>query len=261
MKKILSLAAALFVFVFAGCDLITGTDPTDSGTSTGTGVTAKALVGTWKQVRNFDDGDVYITQYTFYSDGTFISLSDEYYSGTHDYDADKGSYVVDSKGNVTFTCNYDANDLQSFSIPDDSQWVYDSTPYIYTLPALIIGDQLYLETFFIAQGAVSGIVGTWAVESMHPDINNNDTPTYTKIVLTFNNDGTENEEYYKSTTGTYGLSDSRSGTYSYSNGTLQLTYQDSEQTNIYNIKVNIYQNKYLIFGNETSATANAYFKQ
>jgi len=259
MKKILSLSAALFVFVLAGCDLITGTDPTDSSTSTSTGVTAKALVGTWKKVRN-DDNNVYTTQYTFYSDGTFINLSDECLNGTHDYDADKGTYVVDSKGNVTFTCNYYANDLQSFSIPDDSQWVYDSTPYIYTLPALIIGDQLYLETFFIAQGAVSGIVGTWAVESMHPDINNNDTPTYTKIVLTFNNDGTMNEKTYNSTTGNYGLPEIEyTLTYTYSNGSLQMKTPEGQLSPVY--KVIIFQNKYLILGNETSATANAYFKQ
>jgi len=95
---------------------------------------------------------------------------------------------------------------------------------------------------------------------MHPDINNNDTPTYTKIVLTFNNDGTMNEKIYNSTTGNYGLPEIEyTLTYTYSNGSLQMKTPEGQLSPVY--KVIIFQNKYLILGNETSATANAYFKQ
>lgn len=112
----------------------------------------------------------------------------------------------------------------------------------------------------IAQGTVSGIVGTWAVKGMNK-IWNNDThnydQTYYKIEYLFNNDGTVIRNIYESSDGTFGLPESDTGPYTYSNGTLTWTVNGTTYIN----KVTVYNNKYLVWGDATSPSANAYIKQ
>jgi len=261
MKKLLSLSLSLslVVLLFAGCDLITGSgDPTNTVTPS---VTKEQLLGTWKKTYN-NGSTTNITQYTFNADGTFIELQDNVSSDTpdtHNYYALKGTFSVDAEGNFTITYTDYAYSIPSFSA-DGVTWTPEEHPYTFTGPALVIGNQLYGDAFLIAQGSVSSIVGTWAVKGMNKMWNNdthNYDQTYYKIEYLFNNDGTVIRNYYKSYTGIFGLPESDTGTYTYSNGTLKITINGTPSSN----KVTIYSNKYLIWGDETSATANALIKQ
>lgn len=253
MKKLLSLS--LVVLLFAGCDLITGSgDPTNTVTPS---VTKEQLLVTWKKTYNDDSTYTYTTQYTFNSDGTFIELTDRVYSDTHNYSADKDTYSVDAEGNVTFTYTDYADSIPSFSA-DGVTWTPEEHPNTYIWPVLVIGNQLYGDSFFIAQGSVSGIVGTWAIKGMNKmwsDDTKNYDQTYFKNEYIFNNDGTTIDNNYDSSDGTFGLPESDTGTYS--NDTLTWTVNGTTYIN----KVTVYNNKYLIFGDETSATAKAYIKQ
>jgi hypothetical protein len=266
MKKLLSLS--LVVLLFAGCDSPTGsstTSPSSGSSTTSPTVTKEQLLGTWKNTRTYNDNgstETNITQYTFNADGTFIELSDRFYSDTpetHHYSADKGTYSVDAEGNVTITYTDYAYSIPSFSA-DGVTWTPFGHPNTYTWPALVIGNQLYEFQFYIAQGSVSGIVGTWAVKGVNKmwnyDTQNYDQK-YNKYEIIFNNDGTVIRNIYKSSDGTFGLPESDTGTYTYSNGTLTMTINGTTYIN----KVTIYNNKYLISGDETSAIAYAYIKQ
>jgi len=222
-------------------------------------------VGTWKHTSTYDHTtytSTDITQLTLNADGTFIQLRDKVNSNdpdTHDYGALKGTYSVDAEGNITISETYYADNLSSFSI-EGADWTPYDHPNEYKGPVLVIGNQLYTQAFLIAQGLVSGIVGTWGVEGMNKmwdsDANAYDQ-TYFKYELVFMNDGTVTRNRYESSTGTFGLPESSTGTYSYSNGTFTMQIDSETYTN----KVTIYNNKYLIFGDETSATANAFIKQ
>jgi hypothetical protein len=225
------------------------------------------LLGTWKNTRTYNNNgststETVITQYTFKADGTFIELTDKVYSDTpdtHNYSARKGTYSVDAEGNFTITYTDYADSIPSFSA-DGVTWIPEEHPYTFTGPALVIGNQLYLPGFlWIAQGSVSGIVGTWAIKGMNKMWNNdtqNYDQTYYKIEYLFNNDGTVKLNNYKSSDGTFGLPFSTiTGTYS--NGTLTMTINGSTSSN----KVTVYNSKYLILGDETSVTAYAFIKQ
>jgi len=221
------------------------------------------LLGTWKNTRTYNDNGSTETdniQYTFNADGTFIEIHDEVYSDNQDkpkYFNFKGTYSVDAEGNVTFTYT------ECTRSTDGVTWTPVGHSNTYIWPALVIGNQLYLDldSFFIAQGTVSGIVGTWAIKGINKTWNNGTQgydQTYRKDEIIFNNDGTTIDNNYDSSDGTFGLpSFTTTYTYTYSNGTFTWTVNGTT----YSAKVAIYNNKYLIFGDETSVTASAYIKQ
>lgn len=124
-----------------------------------------------------------------------------------------------------------------------------------------MGDQLYLNLdldVYTAQGDVSGIVGTWTLELMLKFEFTNYVTTYVKWEYIFSTDGAFTTKEYESNTGTYGLPKyTDSGTYTYSNGTLTMTVDEESQGS----KAYIYNNKYLIIGDEKSYSVYAYVKQ
>jgi hypothetical protein len=225
------------------------------------------LVGTWQRTATYNEnGSIYTDtiQYTVNADGTVIELHDRVYSAsseTHTYWAFKGTFSVDAEGNVTYTTTDSAN-LSSFST-DNASWTPYDHPNTSTWPALVIGNRLYVDSFLIAQGSVSGIVGTWTeikISKTWDYTANAYVQKYDKTEVIFNNDGTVIQKSYESSDGTFDLPSSTiTATYTYSNDTL--TGKDSYGNIINTIKVAIDSNKYLISGDGTSATANAFIKQ
>ena len=280
MKRFVSLFLFPAVLLLAGCDLPSGTDPEPDSSGT---ITAADLVGTWEQVNNFGDYTE-MEQYIFYDDGTYVVLEDDcqynspnafYPHGfyLHHYNAKKGTYSLDTKDNLTMTAKYHAEDIESFDVPVESDWIAYEYTETTTSPVLIImenqlyiGNNIYNGYIMIAQGNVSGIVGTWNLEQKITqwDVYYNDGyyTIYGKFVYKFNPDNTYKFEEYVGRTETYEAPyQIVTGTYAYDNETLTITPADGDQAGqSQSFKVIIYNN-YLIFGDETSATAYAYIKQ
>ncbi len=260
MKKLLSLS--LVVLLFAGCDLSNGGGDSDTEPSASL-ATKDSLLGTWRREKTVET-DTIITQCTFNADGTYIELHDYGASTSGDrFYAFKGTYSVDSEGNVTLEDDYLGTNVTSLSI-EAVEWVPIEHPNIMMFPFLIVGgNQLYNE-FFIADGPVTGIVGTWSLEYMDEYWSETDDgylPYYAKEEYIFNQDGTLTFNSYESETGSFEEPpDTMIGTYTYSNDTLTMTFEDEEEESD-TFKIAIYNNKYLILGDETSTTAYAFLKQ
>ncbi|MCX7656567.1 MAG: lipocalin family protein [Treponemataceae bacterium] len=151
--------------------------------------------------------------------------------------------------------------LTQFALTGTETWRDSPANYIKKDPILIIGNQLYIQTFMVAEGTPSGIVGTWSVTYVYPEDDSTTgtyTPTYYKHVYIFSANGEFSVKIYESTTGVFGLpSQEGAATYIYSNGTLTMTMGSQS----YSYKVTIYNGNILIFGDETSPSAAAYIKQ
>ncbi len=267
----LSLSLSLSLLLLAGCDLLTGGTGDDTATGDNGITSPSQILGTWKQVDTDSAGDQYITQYTFNSNGTFIELSSYTSSGSTYYHASKGNYSLNTTdGTLSMTTTHYGLNVQSFSA-EGIEWIAEDYPDTETQSVLLIGDQLYWGDFIIAQGPISGIVGTWVKEAndIEWDYDQGKYVTdYYKYEWNFTNDEIFTYKKYSSTTGTYGLPvANKSGLYTYANGTLTLKinenndsdYDDAGETSTVNVY--IYNNKYLIAGSKTSATAYAFFKQ
>lgn len=267
MKRSLSLSLSLIIFLLAGCDLLgTAPDPIDdTSNQTIAPVTQAQLVGTWKWIKPATTNSYgYTQQITYKTDGTFEYIFEsDHGDGTYTYSATKGTYSVDTQGYVSVTYTHEASPT-SFSlegvtwetiVPDDG---FIQTQ---TQPVFVIGNQLYTDAFIVAQGTTSGIVGPWGVNFSQKiwDANTNAyVTTYYKWLFTLRADGTFIRQGYESNTDTFGLpSVEASGTYTYNNGTLTVTYEGQQpQTQ----KIALYKNV-IIFGDETSPSAHAYIKQ
>lgn len=242
----------------ASCD--TGLQGGSSGVPT---VTTSQLLGTWKTTRTYSGGGGRVSQITFNADGTWLELRDSYdsSSGSHGYSAYKGTYSLDTSGMLTRVEKQSAS-LNQFALTGTETWWDSPANYIKKDPILIIGNQLYIQTFMVAEGTPSGIVGTWSVTYVYPKYDNSTTgtytPTYYKYVYIFSATGAFSVKIYESTTGVFGLpSQEGAATYIYSNGTLTMTMGSQS----YSAKVTIYNGNILIFGDETSPSAYAYTKQ
>lgn len=279
MKRFISLFLFPAVLLLAGCDLPSGTDPdaddggaiTDPGTDPDAGdggtITAADLVGTWAQQVTNISGDVtyaYTIQLTFYGDGTYVELRDNYSSssGLHSYEAVKGTYSLDAEGDLAMAEWYDAYP-ESFVVPAEGDWSLYEHSITRKRPVLIIENRLYINSFYKANGPVNGIVGEWISQDSDRfwnDLNSQYETTYYKSKIIFNSDDTYEYAEYESNTEAFDPppDTTETGTYIYADGTLTITPDgEAQETG----KVTIYNNNYLIFGDETSATAYAYIKQ
>ena len=263
MKKLLSLSLflslSLVVLFFAGCNSPTGGGETQNGST-------NPLVGTWQKSYTSTSNNItttMITQYTFNADGTLLVLNG---NDQLSYTGAKGTYSVDAEGNVTVT----ATAMVTSATLDPKGFKVSDLPSLmtYKIQVLPYEGKLFINeptsasmSFLIAQGPVSGIVGTWAGETMGygMDDSGNMVQMYYKAEAIFSNDGNITANNYTSTNGTsYQLTGSPlTAGYTYSNDTLTIIIdQATSQT----YKVAIYNNK-VIQGNGTSVTANAYIKQ
>ena len=265
MKRFVSLFLFPALLLLAGCDLLNGSDSESDSSGT---ITAADLVGTWEQKTYYDSEHLsyYETQYTFYDDGTYVVLEDDCDEGGHDYYASKGTYSLDAEGNLTMTEQYFAYP-ESFDVPATDDWTLVDHPETTTGPVLLIGNQLYFD-FMIAQGNVSDIVGEWISQWSEygwDGTENKYETTYYKDVCKFNSDDTYEYAEYESNTEAFDPppDTTETGTYIYADGTLTITPAnvDPEELPPPPIKGTIYNNSYLIIGDETSAKAYAFLKQ
>jgi len=128
---------------------------------------------------------------------------------------------------------------------------------ILTLPAVLINGNLYFSTVYqeiqIAQGAVSGLKGTWVGNGYYSF----KSPPYIWSQITFAADGTYISNQYSNTTATMPLTATNtfSGTYTSANGILTMTQTSPSSAAPVIFTYSIYGSDLILGPNSTSTGA------
>ena len=275
-SPILLPVALLSALALVGCTQPTGSSSTTSTTATTTTVPTLAnLTGTWVESYSSPTAimslsgstpatEVTTDTMTIAADGSYVSI-ESYVSTPSGSSTPDSTYTAGSKGiisisssGMTMTKTYDAVSSLTPFTASTATWTPVVPNTSDTQPnAFIYGGKLYRYAA-VAQGSVSGIVGTWEMASSG---NDGTTTNYYKEDLTFSATGSLTDAAYQSTTSTFPASPSstQTATYAVQNGILTETFTSpsaSTSTIAYKIIGN-----YLVFGNATSSDANAYVKQ
>lgn len=236
-----AVALATTLVVLTACQAATGNSPAKPEELTPKPEamlpTVESLTGNWLGTSSgtFSSGSttgVYsgARTLTFGVDGSYLRSEVNYNTpttgpstqGFYSYYQKKGTFSV-SGIKLTITITHNRSSSTPFTDTTSGWYAYPTTDVV-TAPAVVSGGKLYTQVM-TAQGATSGIVGTWVAEAYYSP----SSPSYYRYVYLMKPDNTFVAQEFQSSSWTLPATPSRTSSETYAlSGTNQLTFTQSE---------------------------------